>query len=768
MSENNQKKTSPSPRRKSATKRAATKKTTPTKKTAASKKAAPAETPPQPSADRTPRRAPSAPRKISAVKTFEDKGSASPKEEGIDLAAAAEKQDQPGSAPQTADPAKGAAKGASSERAATSSAPSSSEKTPAPENAAPENAAPEKAAPEKAAPEKATTKTAPKAAAMTGLKADPAAPVYTDMKKFAEYMAEINVRTREILEDVVDRRADLGRKNTETNPDPLNVSEAGTEVAAALTSNPLRLMQLQLGLWENYTKLFSTTLERMSGVEASPIAQPKPGDKRFRHKAWEENPMLDFIKQSYLLFGEWVDNAIANAEGVDAATKRRAYFHADQFLAAMSPTNVPALNPEVIDETLNSQGANWVAGFRNFMDDLERGRGELAIKQADLDYFKVGENLATTPGKVVYQNDLMQLIQYTPVTENVAERPIVIYPPWINKFYILDLQPENSFIKWLVAQGRTVFLVSWVNPEPSLKDKSFPDYMREGIFESLEAIERATGCNEVDTIGYCIGGTLLAVTLAYMAQVDDNRIKTATFFTAQTDFEEAGDLLLFVDDKQLDNLEKQIDAAGGVLEGSAMARTFNMLRPNDLIWSAFVDNYYKGKEAKKFDLLYWNADATRMTKACHLFYLKNFYRDNLLAKGELEIEGVKIDLSKVNIPIFMQAGENDHIAPYQSVYRSAKLFGGDVRYMLAGSGHIAGVINPPEKKKYHYSTNDQLPDTVEDWKEDAERHDYSWWPYWIKWLADRSEGTVPARQPGDGDLPVLEDAPGHYVLTQSE
>lgn len=621
----------------------------------------------------------------------------------------------------------------------------------------------------------AKTKTAdappkPAAAKSTSAKSRPAdkAPAYTDMKKFAEYMADINIKTQEIFEDAVERRADFGRRSAAQSADPLNVSEAGSEVATALTSNPLRLMQLQLNLWENYGKLFSTTCEKMAGAEVEPVAKPRPGDRRFSHAAWEENPMLDFIKQSYLLFGEWVNHAIDNAEGVEPSTKRRAFFHADQLLAAMSPTNVPGLNPDVIDETLNSQGANWMAGFQNFMDDLERGHGELAITQADPDYFKVGENLATTPGKVVYQNDMMQLIQYSPTTEEVAERPLLIFPPWINKFYILDLQEKNSLIKWLVDQGRTVFLVSWVNPGPELREKSFPDYMREGIFESLEAVEQATGMKEVDTIGYCIGGTLLAVTLGYMKQIGDDRIKSATFFTAQTDFEKAGDLLLFVDDKQLENLEKQMEASGGILEGSSMARTFNMLRPNDLIWATFVDNYYLGKEAKKFDLLFWNSDTTRMTRACHLFYLKNFYKDNLLSKGELEIEGVQIDLGAVDIPIFMQAGEKDHIAPPNSVYRSARLFGGDVRYMLAGSGHIAGVVNPPAKQKYHYRTNSDLPENLEEWTKGAEFHEHSWWPYWIKWLGEQSEGTVPARIPGDGKLQIIEDAPGSYVRVKSD
>ncbi|MEM1380109.1 MAG: class I poly(R)-hydroxyalkanoic acid synthase [Pseudomonadota bacterium] len=603
----------------------------------------------------------------------------------------------------------------------------------------------------------------------TSAKPEEAFAPYTDMARLARTMADINVKAQDAIRGAAERTVERGRRGGETPTDPLNVADATTEVVTALSSDPMRVMSLQMSLWDNYTKLFTTMADKLAGNAPEPVIEPASSDKRFKHEAWTANPALDFVKQSYLLLSRWVDDAIVSAEGVDAATKRRAQFHADQFLSAMSPTNVPALNPEVIEEAVASQGVNFVKGLENFMADLERGHGELAIRQADLDFFEVGENLATTPGHVVYQNEMMQLIQYTPTTTHVAEKPMVIFPPWINKFYILDLQPQNSFIKWLVDQGRTVFVVSWVNPGAELTDKSFPDYMRQGVFEALEAATRATGQESFDTIGYCIGGTLLATTLGYMAQTGDHRINSATFFTAQTDFEDAGDLLLFVDDKQLDNIEKQIDASGGVLEGSAMARTFNMLRPNDLIWSAFVDNYYMGKEAKKFDLLYWNADSTRMTKACHLYYLKEFYRHNRLSKGALEIDGVPIDLSKVSTPIFMQAGEKDHIAPPNSVYRSARLFGGpDVTYMLAGSGHIAGVVNHPDKKKYHFSTNDALPETLDDWREGAERHDFSWWNHWMAWLGERSGGKVPARQPGDGALSIIEPAPGSYVKVRAE
>lgn len=653
---------------------------------------------------------------------------------------------------------------------ATKPSPNRAKETPAPQPSAEPTIKAEPPAPSAAATAKASPPKGGKAEHLAAAKAAAAVepPVYTDMARFAQYMADMNVRTQDILKDVAEKHADLGRRGVTPTPDPLNVAEAGTEVATALSQNPMRLMQMQLGLWEGYSRLFAHTMEKMAGMETRPVAMPRPGDKRFVHKAWEENPLLDFVKQSYLLLSEWVDKAINTAEGVDAATRRRAFFHADQILSALSPSNVPTLNPEVLDETIRTQGTNFLQGMKNFVSDLERGHGELAITQTDLDYFKVGQNIATTPGKVIYQNAIMQLIQYAPTTTHVAERPIVIFPPWINKFYILDLQPDNSFIRWLVDQGRTVFVTSWVNPGPELKDKSFPDYMREGVFEALEAAERATGARSFDTIGYCIGGTLLAVSLAYMAQKGDTRINSATFFTAQTDFTEAGDLLLFVDDRQLENIEKQIDVAGGVLEGSAMARTFNMLRPNDLIWSAFVDNYFKGKEAKKFDLLYWNSDSTRMTKASHLFYLREFYHLNRLGKGELVIDDVSIDLAKITQPIFMQAGEADHIAPYRSVYRSARLFGGKVTYVLAGSGHIAGVINHPDKKKYHYRTNSNLPDTVDEWMAHAQQHPYSWWPHWIEWLNRHSGGKVPARTPGDGALVPIEDAPGSYVMVKCD
>jgi polyhydroxyalkanoate synthase len=599
------------------------------------------------------------------------------------------------------------------------------------------------------------------------------APSFRDSVRLAEEMAETNARAAGVLREAASRAARQDPYDP-SRRDPLNVTEAAGEVARALVSDPVALMRLQSGMWEDFTRLFAQTAARLGGAEepGEPIAAPSPTDRRFRHPAWAENPALDFVKQSYLLMARWMDRAVEEAPGVDEAVRRRALFHTDQLIAAMAPTNVPGLNPEVVEETLRTKGENWQRGARNFLEDLERGHGELAIRQADLDAFKVGENVATTPGKVVFQNKLIQLVQYAPSTAEVAERPLLIFPPWINKFYILDLQPDNSFIRWAVDQGRTVMVVSWVNPGPELKDVSFEDYMIEGVFAALDAGKKATGAERFDAIGYCIGGTLLACALAYMARTGDERIATATFFTAQTDFSEAGDLKVFVDDHQLAAMERQIDQAGGVLEGTAMARTFDMLRPNDLIWAAFVDNYYLGKEAKKFDLLSWNADTTRLTKASHLFYLRAFYRDNALAEGTLELLGEPIRLQDIRIPAFFQAGEKDHIAPPGSVFRSAALFGGEARFMLAGSGHIAGVVNPPSKRKYHYRSSDALPGrdarTLEEWTEGAALHEHSWWPYWDRWLTEHSPGRVPARVPGDGELEPIEDAPGSYVRVRSD
>lgn len=595
--------------------------------------------------------------------------------------------------------------------------------------------------------------------------------LYEDFDALSEYLTNISGTGQEVVREFFTKHGDMRRVTGDLPSDPLNVGEAFQEMMKGLAADPGTVMQRQFNLWGDYAKLMATASRRMAGEEVAPAFSPDPTDKRFVHPAWNENPMLDFVKQTYLVFARWLESTIEQLDGMDEHEKAKAEFYTKQFIDAFAPSNFAMLNPEVVEATLNSKGENLLKGLKNLLEDIDRGHGELAIRQADLGYFKLGENIATTEGKVVYQNEIMQLIQYAPTTEEVAATPMLICPPWINKFYILDLQPKNSFIKWLVDQGRTVFVISWVNPSPELKHKTFEDYIKQGLFEALDAVKKATGEDKADTIGYCIGGTMLSTAMSLMAKKGDDRINSATFFTAQADFTEAGDLLLFVDDEQLDAIEKQMDAAGGVLEGRAMANTFNMLRSNDLIWSFVIDNYMKGKDPARFDLLFWNSDATRMPKNVHLFYLREFYQKNALAKGEMVMDGEVLDLSEVNVPIFMQAGETDHIAPYKSIYKTARLFasGGNdkVIYMLAGSGHIAGVVNHPDKHKYHHSINTTLPETVEEWQAGAERFPGSWWPHWMEWLDSVSNSKVPARQPGDGKLPVIEDAPGSYVKVKA-
>jgi poly[(R)-3-hydroxyalkanoate] polymerase subunit PhaC len=595
--------------------------------------------------------------------------------------------------------------------------------------------------------------------------------LYEDFDALAEHLAKISGKSQEVVREFFANNPGGKKLGGELTADPLNVGEAFQEMMKGLAADPGAVMQRQFNLWGDYAKLMATMSRRLAGEEVTPAITPEQGDKRFTHPAWDENPMLDYVKQSYLIFARWLETTTAQLDGMDPHEKAKAEFYTKQFIDALAPTNFAVLNPEVVEATIASKGENLLKGLENLLEDIDRGHGELSIRQADLDFFKLGENIATTPGKVVFQNEILQLIQYQPTTEDVAKQPMLIIPPWINKFYILDLQPQNSFIKWLVDQGRTVFIVSWVNPNSDLKNKNFEDYIHQGVYEALDAVKAATGEAKADTIGYCIGGTTLATTLALMAKKDDRRVNSATFFTAQADFSEAGDLLLFVDDEQLDAIEKQMEAAGGVLEGRAMANTFNMLRSNDLIWSFVIDNYMKGKSPAKFDLLYWNSDATRMPKNVHLFYLREFYQKNALAKGKMEIDGETLDLGDVDIPIFMQAGETDHIAPHNSVYKSARLFASkdnhNVTYMLAGSGHIAGVVNHPDKKKYHHSVNTELPDTIADWKAGADRRPGSWWPYWIEWLNRVSDGKTPARKPGDGKLAIIEDAPGSYVKVKS-
>ncbi|MFU8832333.1 MAG: PHA/PHB synthase family protein, partial [Wenzhouxiangella sp.] len=545
--------------------------------------------------------------------------------------------------------------------------------------------------------------------------------------------------------------------------DPLNIRKPLAAGAWNMLTHPRRVLHAQWELSRRYLGLMKYLGARVIRRPIEPITAPIRGDRRFRSEAWDDKLVFDMLKQAYLLTADWMLDNVARMQEVSAEDRMRIRFYTRQFADALSPSNFVLTNPEILETTRREKGVNLLRGFRMLLEDVQRGDGQLLISMTEPGAFTVGENIATTEGSVVFQNDMMQLIQYAPRTKTVYTRPLLIVPPWINKFYILDLQPKNSFIRWAVDRGYTVFVVSWVNPDEKLRHKGFDDYMHDGILAAIDAVEQATGQREVNTIGYCIGGTLLAATLAWMKASDDDRIKSATFFTAQVDFADAGELRVFIDDKQLNGLEKKMKAQG-YLDGQSMAMTFNMLRANDLIWSFVVNNYLLGRKPANFDLLHWNADFTRLPEAMHTFYLRKMYLENRLVEpGGIEMDGVPIDLTTIDVPVYLQSSREDHIAPYPSVYKATQVYSGPVTFMLAGSGHIAGVINPPEAKKYGYWTNDDLPEDPEAWIAGAEQHQGSWWPHWHDWLKQHSGRRIKARIPGEGKLEVIEPAPGSYV-----
>jgi polyhydroxyalkanoate synthase len=538
-------------------------------------------------------------------------------------------------------------------------------------------------------------------------------------------------------------------------------------VAEYWLSDPQRSIELQTSLGRAYLDLWATTVKRMAGEPAAPVVTPDPKDKRFADPEWSQNQFFDFLKQAYLLTVQWGERLVKDATGVDERTRHKAEFYVRQIANAIAPSNFLLTNPELLRETLESNAENLVRGMHMLSEDIKAGHGHLKIRQSDPSMYEVGRNLAVTPGKVVYQNDLMQLIQYEATTAEVLKVPLLIVPPWINKFYILDLMPEKSFVKWCVDNGITVFVISWVNPDAKLAEKSFEQYMRDGVLTALDKVEELTGERKVNTIGYCVGGTLLSITLAYLATNKDDRVLSATFFAAQVDFTYAGDLLVFVDEERIKQLEAHMNEQG-YLEAARMATTFNMLRSNDLVWPYIVNNYLRGKMPFAFDILFWNSDATRMPAANHSFYLRNFYLDNKLTKGDLEIGGVRLDLRKVTMPIYNLATREDHIAPPKSVLYGSRFFGGPVKFVLAGSGHIAGVINPPSKPKYQYWTGAEPGGTdVDKWLESADEHPGSWWPDWLEWLKAQDAVTVPARPIGNDKFKAIEDAPGSYVKVKS-
>ncbi|WP_029014613.1 PHA/PHB synthase family protein [Niveispirillum irakense] len=580
-----------------------------------------------------------------------------------------------------------------------------------------------------------------------------------DPVEMSRHMATIAEQSQRLVTEFLQRQ-DMSGTGAQ---DAMHIGAAFMEMTARMMADPAKLMQAQWSLWQDYMALWQHTTQRMMGQVTTPLVTPAKEDKRFKDSAWDENTLFDYIKQSYLLTARWLQSTVHEVQGLDEKTAKKVDFYTRQFVDAMAPSNFVMTNPQVLRATLESGGENLVKGLEHLLGDLERGKGQLAISMTDYDKFKVGENIAVTPGQVIYQNELMQLIQYNPTTEQQFKRPLLIVPPWINKFYILDLRPANSLVKWLTDQGHTVFIVSWVNPDEALATKTWEDYMDAGPLAALDAIEQATGEKEINAIGYCIGGTLMASTLAYMAVKGDDRIKSILYLVTLTDFTEPGELSVFIDEEQLAALEEKMNSQG-YLNGQSMATTFNMLRANDLIWSFVVNNYLLGKDPFPFDLLYWNSDSTRMPAAMHSFYLRNMYQRNLLVQpGGLTLKGVPIDLGQIKVPTFMLSTREDHITPWKSTYAATQLYGGPVKFVLASSGHIAGVVNPPSANKYGHFLNTKLPKDPDQWLAGAKQVEGSWWPEYAKWVQRHGGGKVPARTPGDGKLKPIEPAPGAYV-----
>ncbi|HEU4661560.1 MAG TPA: class I poly(R)-hydroxyalkanoic acid synthase [Pseudolabrys sp.] len=582
-----------------------------------------------------------------------------------------------------------------------------------------------------------------------------------EIEAFARNLARLVEEAGKALAAYLKPR-EQGQIKGNSGEDLADVVKTIGQVTQYWLSDPQRAVELQTSLGRAYLELWAGAVKRMAGEPAEPAAVPDPKDKRFSDPEWSSNQFFDFVKQFYLLTTDWAGRLVRDAEGIDPHVRQKAEFYVKQIANALAPSNFVLTNPELLRETFASKADNLVRGMTMLAQDIKAGRGTLKISQSDPAVFEVGRNLALTPGKVIFQNELMQLIQYAPTTKKVFKHPLLIVPPWINKFYILDLTPEKSFIKWCVDNGLTVFVISWVNPDARLAEKSFEEYMRQGILTALDVIEKATGERKVHAVGYCVGGTLLAIALAYLAAKKQSRAVSATLFTAQVDFTDAGDLKIFVDEERIKSLEAHMKRQG-YLESSRMATTFNLLRSNDLVWPYVINNYMRGKKPMPFDILYWNSDATRMPAANHSFYLRNCYLDNNLTKGKIKIGGVKLDLRKIKVPVYNLATREDHIAPAKSVLKGSQYFGGRVKFVLAASGHIAGVVNPPDKKKYQYWTGPAGSEDLDAWLKKAKAHPGSWWPDWLDWLKSHGRSMVPARKIGGGKFKPIEDAPGSYV-----
>jgi len=587
-----------------------------------------------------------------------------------------------------------------------------------------------------------------------------------DPHQVAESLSRIKETTKSIVTNYLEQQGKpKGTASTLSRDSSMLIGKSFLELWQRLLLNPSKLAEAQLEFWKDYATLWGRTTRRMFGADVEPVIQPEKGDRRWKDPQWAESVAFDFIKQSYLLAARTIQEAVEGATGLGPDAAKRVEFFTQQFLDTMSPSNTIALNPTVLKATMESGGANLLAGFANVLEDIERSGSQLQVSRQKEGAFQLGKDVATTPGKVVFKNDLMELIQYTPTTGTVHKRPLLVIPPWINKYYILDLSPKNSFVRWAVSEGLTVFIISWTNPDQRLASKGFDDYLSEGPLAALDVIEKITGEHEVGAVGYCLGGTLLSCTLAYLAEIGDPRITAATLFTTLTDFSEPGEIGVFIDPEQLDILERDMNKVG-YLEGTQMGGAWAMLRANDLLWATVVQKYLLGKDPLPFDIVFWAADTTRMPAKMHNYYLRNMYQHNRLRQpGGLTLLGKPIDLGKIKVPTYFFSAREDHVAPWKSTYAGTQLFGGPVRFVLGGSGHNAGVLNPPGSTAYGYATNPEVPADPAAWDAKAERHPGSWWPDWLGWVKPSSGEQIAAktRQPGEGPVRALEDAPGSYV-----
>ena len=582
-----------------------------------------------------------------------------------------------------------------------------------------------------------------------------------NLRRRQELVAEILERSQKILSDVAkpERPANAdGRLQ-----DPLNLTPLILELTKRMMVNPTAIFQAQLSLWQDYVELWQKTSRRLLGQPLDPSIKPPRQDRSPRDPAWDDDAVFSVIKQSYLLTSRWLIEAAFDIGDLDDKTRRKLDFYNRQFVDAITPSDFVADNPDLLRKTLETGGENLLQGLNHLLEDLDHGKSKLAIEMADLHGLEIGETLAATPGKVIFQTGVMQLIQYQPTTNKVFEHPLLIIPPWINKPYLFDLKPDDSFVKFALDQGLTVFVIAWIDPGPDQADKTFEDYVKEGPLAALDAIAKACGETAVNAVGYCLGGTLLAAALASMAAMQDKRIKSASLFATLIDFENPGDLGMFIDEEQLALMDQTMPEKDN-FNGHEMTATRTLLRANDLIWSFVISAYRSGKEPLPSDLLYWNADQTRLPKTMHSFYLQEIYQKNKLAKpGGLSIGGMPIDLTKIRLPIYMLATKEDHIAPWSSAYAATQIFRGEISFTLAGSGHVAGVIDPEGSSDDGFWLNDKLPADPKDWFETAKRHDGSWWMNWLGWIKKRSGAEVTPRKPGQGGLAIIEDAPGRHV-----